>query len=196
MPTFGLRLTGRWAARAIGDNPLLRRTDRIEALVVLAAIAVALAVVPVAGAVGAAVYGSRLQLYSEQAHTRHRVAATVIETAQGKSVPHSTSNPVRAVWVFGNGSHADWLTTDQPAKAGDRLDLWVNDGGGHVAPPTPASQAAVDAVGVGAGIWLVVVCALRALVALGCSPLNRIREAQWEREITSLAGGGRTNQSQ
>jgi len=38
MPIFGLRLTGRLAARAIGDNPLLRRTDRIEALVVLTAI--------------------------------------------------------------------------------------------------------------------------------------------------------------
>jgi hypothetical protein len=195
MHPIGLRRRSWWVARAFGGNPLLRRTDRIEATVVVIAIIVALAVVPIAAAVGAAVYGSHVQLYAEQAATRHRIAATVIEASAGKKPPHTT-NAVRAAWVFGGAVRTDWLMTDHPAKAGDHLDVWVNDGGGEAARPTPMSQAAIDAVSVGAGVWFVVVLLLRVLVALGRSPLNRIRQAQWEREITSLTGGGRTNRPQ
>ncbi|MBV8930377.1 MAG: hypothetical protein JO152_14750 [Mycobacteriaceae bacterium] len=196
MQTFGLRRTGWWVTRAFGGNPLLRKTDRIEALVIVTALIVALAVLPIAGAVGTAVYGSRVQLYAEQAQTRHRLAATVIEAAPGKGAPHATASAARVAWMIGGRVRTDWLSTDHPAKPGDRLDVWVTDSGDEAAPPTPTSKAVIDAVGVSTGIWLVVVLVLRLLVALGRSPLNRIRQAQWEREITRLNGGGRTNRPQ
>jgi len=77
MRTVGLHRTSWWVVRAFGRNPLLRRTDRIEAIVTVVAIIVAVAVIPIAAAVGAAAYGSHSRLYAHEAQTRHTVAATV-----------------------------------------------------------------------------------------------------------------------
>jgi Tfp pilus assembly protein PilV len=63
--------------RIFGGNPLLRRTDRIEALVTLIAVLVALMGVSVAGVVGTVVYGARDGRYVQEARERHAVTATV-----------------------------------------------------------------------------------------------------------------------
>jgi len=70
MHTFALRRRSCWVARALGRNPLLRPTDRVEACVILVAILLALVAAPVCAAGGVAVYGSRARLYAEQAQTR------------------------------------------------------------------------------------------------------------------------------
>src|SRR5262249_19052161 len=127
------------------------------------------------------------------AQTRHGVAATVIELDVGTSQPHATARAVRARWQAGGAEHTGWFGTGSTAKVGDQLQIWVNNDGEKTPPPTPTSQAWIDAVGAGAGIWFAVALAVAALAATTRSPLNRIRYAQWEREINSLAGGGRTN---
>jgi hypothetical protein len=88
MHTFALRRRSCWVARALGRNPLLRPTDRVEACVILVAILLALVAAPVCAAAGVAVYGSRARLYAEQAQTRHTVAATVIEENTHTRPPH------------------------------------------------------------------------------------------------------------
>jgi hypothetical protein len=196
MHTFALRRRSWWVARAFGRNPLLRRTDRIEAGVIVFAILLALAATPVCAAVGVAVYGSHARLYAEEAQARHTVAATVIEAGTRTNTPHATSIAVRAMWPVGGGVHTAWLRTSPAVKAGDRIDIWVDGAGLPAAPPTPASQAAIDAVGAGAGIWFAATLGLVACVAMTRSPLNRIRLVQWEREIRSFADGGRTNRPQ
>jgi hypothetical protein len=193
MHTFGLHRRSWSVLRAFGSNPLLRRTDRIEAILTVMAIVAAVAVIPVAAAVGAAVYGSHARLYADEALTRHSVAATVIELDVGTSQPHATARAVRARWRAGSEEHTGWFRTGRTAKVGDQLQIWVNNDGAKTPPPTPTSQAWIDAVGAGAGMWFAVALALAALAAMTRSPLNRIRYAQWEREINSLAGGGRTN---
>jgi hypothetical protein len=193
MRTFGLHRRSWWVVRGLGPNPLLRRTDRIEALAIAMAIVVAVAVIPVATAVGAAVYRSRAQLYADEAHTRHSVAATVTEADARTSRPHSAAHAARATWRAGSDERTDWFMTDHAVKVGDQLEIWVNSDGERTASPTPASQAGIDAAGVGAAMWFAVALLLTALVAMTRSPLNRIRYAQWERELKSLADGGRTN---
>ena len=79
MDTFTLDWGRSWTIRAFGRNPLVRFSDRVEAVVLVLVFATALAVIPVAGAIGTAVYESRARLYTEQAQTRHTVAATAIE---------------------------------------------------------------------------------------------------------------------
>jgi hypothetical protein len=67
-----------WRIRRIfGRNPLLRRADRIEALVMLVAHLVSLVAIPVAGVAGAVVYGARDSRYAQEARERHAVMATV-----------------------------------------------------------------------------------------------------------------------
>jgi hypothetical protein len=195
MHTVRLHRRSWWVVCAFGRNPLLRRTDRIEAIVTAVAIIVAVAVIPIAAAVGAAVYGSRAQLYAEEAQTRHSVAATVIESNPDTSQPQITTRVVRATWGAGGAQRTDWFLTDRVAKVGDQLNIWVNDAGERAPSPTPISQAGIDAVGAGAGMWFAVALALTVLAAMIRSPLNRIRSAQWERELKSLAGGGRANRA-
>lgn len=196
MHTFALRRRSWWVARAFGRNRLLRRTDRIEACVIVSAMLLALAATPVCAAAGVAVYGSHARLYAEQAQARHTVAATVIEPSARTNAPHTNSIAVRAMWPVGVAVRTDWFRTNRAVKPGDRIDIWVDSAGVPAAPPTLASQAGIDAVGVGAGIWFAVTLGLMAFVAMTCSPLNRIRREQWDREIRSLADGGRTNRPQ
>jgi hypothetical protein len=193
MHTFGLHRRSWWVVRAFGSNRLLRRTDRIEAILTVIAIVAAVAVIPVAAAVGAAVYGSHAKLYADEAQTRHSVAATVIELDVGTSQPHITARAVRARWQAGGEEHTGWFRTGSTANVGDQLQIWVNNDGEKSARPMPTSQAWIDAVAAGAGIWFAAALALAALAAMTRSPLNRIRSAQWEREIKSLADGGRAN---
>jgi len=75
--------------------------------------------------------------------------------------------------------------TDRATKVGDQLRIWVDDAGEIALSPTPISQAGIDAVGAGAGMWCAVALALTTLAAMIRSPLNRLRYAQWERELKS-----------
>jgi hypothetical protein len=79
MDYFTLDWGRRWTVRALGRNPLVRFSDRVEAVVLVLVFVTALAVIPVAGTIGTAVYESRARLYGEQVRTRHTVAATAIE---------------------------------------------------------------------------------------------------------------------
>ena len=196
MGTFAVRRPSWWVARAFGRNPLLRPTDRIEACVIVFAILLALAATPVCAVAGVAVYGSHARLYGEQAQERHTVVATVIEASAQTHAPRTTSIAVRAMWPVGAGVRTGWFRTGRAVKAGDRIDIWVNSAGLPAAPPTPASQAGIDAVGVGAASWFAVTLGLMACVAMARSPLDRIRLGQWEREIRTLADGGRTDRPQ
>jgi len=83
MDTFTVRLP-RWPIllRLLGRDPLVRTTDRIEALVLVLAVVVSLLAAPITAAVGTAVYDSSRHIYAEQAHTRHTVTATVTRTVR------------------------------------------------------------------------------------------------------------------
>ena len=199
MHVFSLRSRFRWIASAFGRNPLLRGTDRIEACVVVFAILVALAATPICAIAAAGVYRSHAQLYASQSQARRIVTATVVETGTPPRNPRATRAAVLATWPIGIGGarvgetqpgHTGWVSTDRAVHAGDRIDIWVNDVGALAAPPAPRSRAGFDAVAYGAGIWLVAALGLTAGVGLVLSPLNRIRRAQWEREIKGFADGG------
>jgi hypothetical protein len=202
MQAFSLRHRSRWIARAFGRNPLLRWTDRMEACVIVFAILVVLAATPVCAAAGVGVYRSHARLYAEQSVARHSVTATVVETGPRPHQPRSTGITVLAMWlVAADGArggevevaHTGWLTRDRAVSAGGRIDIWVDDAGAPVAPPTPPSQAGLDAVGFGAGIWLLGALGLTAAVGMVRSPLNRIRRVQWEGDIKGFTDGQRSN---
>jgi hypothetical protein len=195
----------RWVGRAFGRNPLLRRPDRVEASVILAAFLLALAVFPFCVAQGVDVYRARAQLYAAQSHARHMVTASVAATGDPLQHPHSTTSAVLAVWSVGavgaRGDvhqirHAQWVTTDRRVTDGDQIRVWVDEAGAPVSPPTPPTQAEFDAIGVGAGIWGVAIVGLAVGVAVLRVPVNRIRRVQLDREIERFVTGGTTNHPQ
>ncbi len=184
-----------WFTRLFGRNPLVRHSDRIEALILILGIAVVLLTAPIAGAVGTAVYSSRATVYEQQARTRHTVAATVLADSTSTVRPYTVSFDLRARWQYHGVQHVDVLGWDRPAKAGDRLSIWVNDKGDYAGPPTRPQRAVSDAVIAGAVLWLSVITVVAAAVGLARFRLNRRRHAQWDRDLRGLVGddGGRTS---
>jgi multisubunit Na+/H+ antiporter MnhG subunit len=181
--------------RLFGRNPLVRRSDRIEALMLILGTALVLVTAPIAGAVGTAVYSSRAAVYEQQVRTRHTVAATVLADSTSTVRPYTVSFDVRARWQDRGVQHETVLGWDRPAKAGERLSIWVNDRGDYTGPPARPERAVSDAIVVGALLWLSVITVVAAAIGLARFRLDRRRHAQWDRGLRGLVGddGGRTS---
>ena len=110
-----------WIARPLGRNPLLRAADRLEALLILVVIVGWLLVVPIAGAVGTAIYDGRHRLYAEQALTRHRVVATVVEGTATTAGRCSAPASVQAGWTAAGEEGIGSLSFDTAGKSVDPL---------------------------------------------------------------------------
>jgi hypothetical protein len=171
-----------WIARPLGRNPLLRAADRLEALLILVVIVCWLLVVPITGAVGTAIYDGRHRLYAEEALTRHRVVATVVEGTDRCRAPAS----VQAVWTPAGEEGIGSLSFDTEAKSG----VWVDADGNCVAPPTPTTQAVPDALCGALSILLSAMVVTALVLILMRSRLDRIRDTQWERELRGINDSG------
>jgi hypothetical protein len=177
--------------RIFGRNPLIRRADRVEALVMLVALVVSLVAIPIAGVTGAVVYGTRNSQYTQQAHERHAVMATVTDAG----IDGSATTVVQARWPVAAGERTGALELTTAAKVGERTEIWVDEHGNPVAPPTPTWHAVRDAGGTVLAISLSVGFWVTFLVTSIRSRLDRARDTQWERELRCLQeDGGRTNQ--
>lgn len=202
METFTLSLGRCWMIRALGRNPLVRTSDRIEALILTLVFAAALVVTPVAGAIGTAVHDTHARVYAEQSRDRRPVTAVVTDKASATiiedDIPASEQTdaifraPVR--WHVDGADHTETLKVDAGTKVGDRVDIWVDGSGGRVAAPMPMSQAGIDALVVGAGSWLGLMAGVTGLSALVRAGLRLRRDIGWDRDLRMLvdSGGGRT----
>lgn len=188
MLTFTLDPRRWWIAGVVGGNPLLRRADRIEALVIMVAIVVSLAALAVAGAVGTSVYDARSRV-SAGAQPQDVVTATVIETSTTMVQPDVLTKAVRASWPVAGGQAMGSFGWDDPVEVGDRIGIWVDGDGNRTSPPPPVSQASIDAVCVAVVLWLGVVLSAAATVAVTHSRFDRVRDAEWESDIRCLEDG-------
>jgi hypothetical protein len=187
-----------WAAlRLFSRNPLVRTSDRIEtAVVTLAVILVAIGTA-CAGVLGTIIHDNQTQKYLEQARTRHAVVATAVDDSEPAVSHETTAFTVQAQWRLNGTDHADLLGWKNSVKAGDPLQIWVDDNGKRVEQPSPVERAAVDALSAAVVGWLIVVAAAAQVVMLVRAHATRMRNAQWERDIRCLIDddGGRTNHS-
>lgn len=191
METFQLSWP-RSLGRLIGRNSLLRRIDRIEALILVLALVFSVVAAPFAAAIGTAVYDSRRQAYAEQADSRHIVTATVIEVKAtrdwrpmpglNRELPSDTST-VRARWFAAGTEHTGTVTTPSTAKTGDFIEIWVDHSGKHVGTPQASSRAAVEAVSTAVAVWLSVAAAAAVLFAGTRALCDRVRIIGWQRDI-------------
>ena len=181
-----------WRIGRIFDrNPLIRRTDRLEALLMLVVLVVSLVAIPVAGVLAATVYSGREIQYNQQAHERRAVTATVTNAGNDGSA----TTAVHAKWPVAAGERTGSLYLATAAKAGQRIEIWVDKDGNPVAPPNSRWHALSGAVATVLATFLIVGFWLTFLVTEVCSRLDGARDAQWERELRCMQeDGGRTNQ--
>src|SRR4051812_1930322 len=185
--TFTVRLP-RWPVllRLAGRDPLVRTIDRIEALVLVLAVAASLIAAPIAAAVGTAVYDSSRQIYAEQAHTRHTVAATVTDVPQQILRTGTTTVPAR--WTAAGAEHTGAVSAQSTAKAGDTLEIWVDDTGAQVPAPAPTSRAAVEAAMGAVVLWICAAAIAATLFTLTRAVCDRIRFTRWQHDLDKLVG--------
>lgn len=185
--TFSVRLP-RWRfVRLFGRNPLIRVSDRIEALVLVLALALSLLAMPVAAALGTAVHDARNHIYAEQAQGRRMITGTVVDDSPTQ-IWRSKTMAVRARWFAAGAEHTGAVKTRQPVKSGDSIDIWVDQNGFQVAPPT---RTAVDeAVAAALATWLGVAGAATALFVGTRAALDRSRHARWQHDFDNLVSPG------
>ncbi|OBI99700.1 hypothetical protein A5624_09605 [Mycobacterium sp. 1482292.6] len=183
METFTLPVPRRLLARLFGRNPLIRKTDRVEALILVLAVAMSLIAVPIGAAVGTVVHDSRSRLYAEQVQTRRPVTATVTGESQRRNLDSPTVT-VPARWFAAGTERTGDVTAPLKAKTGDEIEIWVDDRGLPVARPvnTARNDALVFAVTTWWGVSLLAV----ALFARARIALDRLRYARWQQSFDRL----------
>lgn len=177
----------RWHLHALGFNPLIRASDRLEALAVLAVLVTALFAVPAAAHAGTLIYDAGVRTANEQAHSRHSVEAVAVEGSL--SMPADFDGPayVRAQWRAGTQLRTEPVITPATVKAGEPLTIWLDDTGKVVAAPLTADDARLSAVSAAGTVWIViVVCSALAAFVIRRG-LDRSRDRAWERELHLLA---------
>jgi hypothetical protein len=194
MDTFTLSVGRSWIVRALGRNPLVRFSDRVEAVALVMVFVAALVVTPVAGAIGTAVYETRARLYTEEAQARHTVTATAIEDSTVIVEQDVEGFRVQARWLADDVDHIGSVDVASFAKVGDHVNVWVDGTGNQVAPPTPTSRAGIDAMFAGAAVWLFAMTGIAGLSLFVRVCLTRRRYRGWDREWAALVrdNGGRT----
>lgn len=183
METFTIGLGTRWWFRVFDGNPLVRRSDRVEAMVVVLAVLITVVAIPMAGAFGTSVHEERTRLYIDEARTRHQVVATATEEGQIFVQGRSIVFTAEAGWTEAGKPHRGVVMWPNDVKVGDRQSVWVNDRGEIAGQPSPSSKAGVEAVSAAFALWLAVAQAAAVLVFLVRHWLDRSRYAEWDREI-------------
>lgn len=171
--------------RLQGRNPLVRASDRVEALILVLAVAVSLLTVPIAAAVGTAIHDSRSRLYAEQAQTRRTVAATIIADSDREN-PSSRTVMVPARWFAAGAEHTGDVIAKQPTKVGDEIEIWVDNAGSAIGQPMMTALG--EAVASAMAIWCAVTLSAAALFAAARIALDRGRYSSWQRDFDTLIG--------
>ena len=186
--TFTVRLP-QWPVFGLfRRNPLLRASDRVEALVVAVAVLVSLLAVPVAAAVGTAVHDSRRDVYAQQHHNRHLATATITDGTAAQNLSRTITATMAARWTAAGSERTGAVETQSATKAGDHVAIWVDDNGALTDGPTPTSRAGADAVTAALFMWAGVTAAAAILVAGIQAVCDRVRAIRWQRALDTLVG--------
>ncbi|GAA5160491.1 Rv1733c family protein [Amycolatopsis sacchari] len=180
-----------WRRIHLGRNPLARRSDRVEAVVLLVAVLGLLIALPLAALVGTNTYRGQLAVSAQQQASRHLTTATLVENAP-TPVP-ATDGAYLSANGGTTGTHARWtlpdgaervgtVAADPGSPAGTRVPVWLSDAGNPVPAPMTSSDATTTGILAGIFAWLVVALGLTAVYWSVRLVLDRRRAVHWERE--------------
>jgi hypothetical protein len=173
-----------------GRNPLRRRSDRFETVLLWCALVVALLMVPIGAATGGGVRDSLEASSARQRAALHQVKAQTLESAEHDvpSVPGDVLTVIQVGYVDAQGvDRQGYTSVVRGTKAGVDVTVWLDQSGNIVAAPRSASDDA--AFGATAGIltvfgsWLL----LWGLFRLARVPLDRRRLRAWDAEWSTIA---------
>ena len=192
--TFGMRCN--WLFRALGPNPLVRRSDRIQALSFVAAALILVVATPFVCAFGTSVHDTRERVYAQEAQHRHQVMATAIGEGELVVDYNDLWFTAEAQWNAAGQDRVGVVNWPGSAKIGDQQAIWVDEDGQSAQPPSPISRATTDAWAIGLVVWFALFGAVAAAYYAIRWRLDSRRFAQWELAINRVAEGGDRKNSQ
>lgn len=178
-----------WRRIHPGRNPLARRSDRIEGVILLVVVIGLLIALPLAVLVGGKTYRDQLAVSEQQHATRHLVTATLLENAPvptpavDNSFIDNASSGVHARWVAPDGTERiGTIPVDPGTAAGTPVPLWLTQSGDPAPAPLTTSDVVTTGVLAGVFVWLVAAIVLISGYWIGRLILDRQRDSRWDHE--------------
>lgn len=175
-------------------NPLMRRSDVLEAWIGLLTMIAVFCIAPVAAwTAGHAADRALHRAMRTQRAERTKIQAVLVSeprpertTAGGiVSGPERAYDPGQGAtvhWTAPDGSsHSAIVRVDDRQRAAGRVPVWTDRAGRLVDPPLPGTTVTVCTAVTGAAAALGVTALLRGLRRLLCGQLMRRRSADWDR---------------
>lgn len=178
-----LRRWWRWLRP--GGSPLVRREDRLEARILLGAVLLCLAAIPIAVWIGSATFARQLPVAREEMRERHPATAVTLSDAPpaltGLAVEPTEQVPGR--WRLPDGNvRVGTLGVMPGTEAGTRVPIWLDRDGDLVDPPMTPEDVVTGACSLGIVVWFAWTLLLAATVWLVRLVLDRRRARQWALE--------------
>jgi hypothetical protein len=174
-----------WTACAPRRSPLIRRIDRIEAGAVMVALLLVVFAVPQAYSLGHKVFAGETEKIALESAARHPVDAIAMQPSAPQSGrPAATSVAVR--WFADNQTHDKVIPIDRPVRAGERVDIWVDNRDNITPPVRSIDDAKTDAFVTAVAAWVAFAALCACAVVAMRHILDRCRYRRWERDIRIL----------
>ncbi|MFD9894746.1 hypothetical protein ACFWY9_35835 [Amycolatopsis sp. NPDC059027] len=167
---------------------LARRSDRIEAVILVGAVVLGLAAVPLAAAAGSVVYARSRAVSVQQLAERLPAEATLladgpVAEAAGRAGAVAEKAPTAAMWTLPDGTlRRGRIDAIQGTVTGARVPIWLDRNGNPVDPPLSVVGAGVNGAAAGMGLLAVTWALLAAVYAVSRWALDRGRYARWQSE--------------
>ncbi|MDV6307577.1 hypothetical protein M0655_19580 [Gordonia amicalis] len=166
-----------WRLMHASSNRLVRPTDRVETLVLLALWVSALAGLLVALTIGGNTYATHKAAVEVQG-PRHSVSATVV------TMPKPDDDSTIVAWRRPDGSRATAaVDTERHDRVGRVRIIWLDDEDKPADPPrTTTTDAVVEGIMAGLGVVMLTTLGWWGLVLLVRAAADRHRMRRWEAE--------------
>ncbi|WNG87577.1 hypothetical protein C6A87_028280 [Mycobacterium sp. ITM-2016-00317] len=162
--------------------------DRIEAALLVLAVAMSLFALPIAAAAGTAVYDSLRHSHVEQTANRQMVEATVGEVSVRGDRTRRADVP--ATWIVGGVQHSGTVRAPATVEPGDTVEVWVDEAGRQVPAPASVGSAPAQAVTTSVLIWAGAVVVAASMFGIGRALCSRARDTRWDSGLHKLADSG------
>ncbi|TCP53638.1 hypothetical protein EV191_104205 [Tamaricihabitans halophyticus] len=166
-----------------------RAVDRLESSLVVSALLIMIIAIPIAVAAGSATRDA----VAHRAETSYQTQAVLLDDAPRRTLtePGDLTTPdtrVRARWQTESGGTDTGKITSQPGmRAGERVDIWVDDSGRPNRQPTTQSMAVPTGVLTGLVSYFAIGMVVGLCVTALRWRLDRVRAAQWAHEWVLVA---------
>ncbi|WP_410645049.1 hypothetical protein [Amycolatopsis sp. lyj-346] len=188
MSTSSNPIARMWRTVLPRRGSVARGSDRFQAGLLVFAVLLALAALPVAASIGSETYARQQGESAQQLSERTQVTATLLAdgpdiTVNSRAGVVGNGRPTDATWLLPDGTRrVGQVVADQGKLKGETLTVWVDRAGSPVDPPLSSAGVVIDAVVLGLGLWLGALALLALGYRLAVFSLDRFRFAQWQQE--------------